>query len=276
MEEMTINVGGAAKTFARRALRPPSAGVHGTLLIPTGATPIAGVLVIGGSGGSEPTYVAEGLALEGFAALSIAYFARSGLPATLSRIDLEYFGRALHALRAELPAVVPLALIGMSRGSEAALLTAIHVAPPVAGVVVSVPGNVIAGGVPDGPAWLLDGRPLAWAGRPGPSYDPDPIIPVEKVPGPIMLISAGADAVWPSAPMARAISERLDHHGDTHGHALHEYSAASHSLGYLIPALPPGLLPDGLADDEPTRRSRSDAWPRVIEFLRRLPTGDSM
>jgi len=112
--------------------------VRGTLLIPTGAAPITGVLVIGGSGGSEPTYVAEGLALEGFAALSIAHFARPGLQATLSGIDLDYFGCALHMLREELPAGVPLALIGMSRGSEAALLTAIYVPPPVAGVVVSV------------------------------------------------------------------------------------------------------------------------------------------
>jgi len=77
MEEVTINVGGAADPFARRVLRSFSAGVHGTLLIPTGAAPIAGVLVIGGSGGSEPTYVAEGLALEGFAALSIAHTPRS-------------------------------------------------------------------------------------------------------------------------------------------------------------------------------------------------------
>lgn len=48
-----------------RVLRRPAAQVHGTLFVPAGAVPAAAVLVIGGSGGSEPSYVAEALAREG-------------------------------------------------------------------------------------------------------------------------------------------------------------------------------------------------------------------
>lgn len=140
--------------------------MHGTLFSPAETAPIAGVVVIGGSDGSEPSYVAEALAAEGFAALSVAYFARPGLPATLSRIPLEYFGSALELVRTALSRGVSIAIIGMSRGSEAALLTAIHLQPPVAGVVASVPSNV-GGGIPNGPAWLLDELPLAWADQPG-------------------------------------------------------------------------------------------------------------
>ncbi len=70
--------------------------------------------------------------------------------------------------------------------------------------------------------------------------------------------------------MARAISERLRRHGDRHGHVLLDYPDASHSLGYLIPHLPPDLLPPGLDDDEATHTARSEAWAGVLEFLRHL------
>ncbi len=103
----------------------------------------------------------------------------------------------------------------------------------------------------------------------GPSCDnPAAVIPVEQIPGPILLVAAGADTVWPSAAITRAISQRLRRHGDRHGHVLLEYPDASHSLDYLIPHLPPGLLPPGLDDDEATRPKRTKAWAEVLEFLR--------
>ena len=43
-------------------------------------------MVIGGSGGSEPSYVAESLAAKGVAAMSVAYFARPELPSELREI----------------------------------------------------------------------------------------------------------------------------------------------------------------------------------------------
>ena len=101
-----------------RTLRPSSAPVHGTLFLPTAVEPVAAVLVIGGSGGSEPSYVGQALATKGIAALSVAYFGREGLPAQLRSIRLEYFFSALETLRSELPSpATPIALLGMSRGS---------------------------------------------------------------------------------------------------------------------------------------------------------------
>ena len=40
-----------------RVFRRPAAQVHGTLFVPVGTEPVAAVVVIGGSGGSEPSYV---------------------------------------------------------------------------------------------------------------------------------------------------------------------------------------------------------------------------
>jgi dienelactone hydrolase len=242
------------------------------MFIPVGATPPAAVLLIGGSGGSEPCYVAEPLASAGIAALSVAYFARPGLPDQLRDISLEYFFAALEILRDQLPPDTPLAVLGMSRGSEAAMLTAIHSGIRVHAVLATVPGNVVAGSwPPGGPAWLLAGRPLPYANHPGQDdEDPRALIPVEQVPGPVFLVSAGADRVWPSAAMARALSRRLRGHGDPHGHVLLEYPGAGHCTGYLVPKLPAGLLPDELTDTDPDRAARADAWPKAVQFVRQL------
>jgi dienelactone hydrolase len=258
-----------------RSLRPPSAPVHGTLFLPAGEPPAA-VLLIGGSGGSEPSYAGEALAAEGIAALSVAYFGRRGLPGELRGIALEYFFAALGYLRAALPAPgPPLAVLGMSRGSEAAMLAAIHSPVRVRGVLVTVPANIVAGSwPPGGPAWLLGGRALPYADHTGPDCeDPAALIPVDRVPGPVFLVAAGADQVWPSAAMARALAGLLSARGDRHGHTLLEYPAAGHALGYLVPCLPAGLPPPGIPDTAADRAARADAWPRAVAFLRAL--GDS-
>ena len=156
--------------FTTRTLRRPSAPVHGTLFVPVSARYPAAVLLIGGSGGSEPSYAGQALAGEGIAAMSVAYFTRPGLPGRLRGIRLEYFFSALEILRDELPSPTsPIVVLGMSRGSEAAMLTAIHWPVPVRAVVATVPGNLVAGSLPPGgPAWLLDGQPLPYAVHAGP------------------------------------------------------------------------------------------------------------
>ncbi|MGH7641395.1 MAG: acyl-CoA thioester hydrolase/BAAT C-terminal domain-containing protein [Candidatus Dormibacteria bacterium] len=257
--------------FRTRTVRPRATGVHGTVYVPLDAAPHVAALLIGGSGGNEPTYVAELLAGERIAALSVAYFGKDCLPPALGEIELGYFRTALDLLRSEVDrrdlAVV---VMGQSRGSEAAMLTAIHFAELVDAVVVTVPSNGVLSGYPmGGPAWLLDSAPLPYAEDFGPDYDdPGVIIPVELARGPIMFVSAGSDEVWPSAPMARAMSERLVEHGDLYGHALLEYADASHSLGYLRPSLPPSLMLGALGDPPQTQAARADAWPKVLRFIR--------
>ena len=148
--------------FAVRTLRRPGAPVYGTVFRPT--RPCAGVLVIGGSGGSEPSYLGEALARAGIGALSVAYFGRPGLPGQLRDIALEYFLGSLGVLEQALAPGVPLVVLGMSRGSEAAMLTAIASGGRVGAVVASVPGNVVAGSWPPGgrPGCLRAGRCRTW------------------------------------------------------------------------------------------------------------------
>ncbi|XP_078586105.1 bile acid-CoA:amino acid N-acyltransferase-like [Branchiostoma floridae x Branchiostoma japonicum] len=65
--------------------------VRGTLFLPPGEGPFAGVLDIFGSTGGLPEYRAALLASRGFAALALPYFGYDDLPNYISDIDLDYF-----------------------------------------------------------------------------------------------------------------------------------------------------------------------------------------
>jgi hypothetical protein len=102
------------------------------------------VLVFGGSeGGLSFPLLASVLALHGHPTLALAYFNAPGLPQTLSRIPLEYFARAIRWLR-DRPKVGGrrIAVIGVSRGSEAAQLLGVHYPSLVGAVVATVPSKL--------------------------------------------------------------------------------------------------------------------------------------
>lgn len=101
------------------------------------------VLVLGGSEGGLPGVLLPALlASNGYPALGVAYFGEPGLPQTLSRIPLEYFAGALRWL-ARQPGVDParIAVLGVSRGSEAAQLLGVYYPNLVHAVIASVPSN---------------------------------------------------------------------------------------------------------------------------------------
>ena len=237
------------------------------------------MLVFGGSdGGLSGTLVAALLAAHGYPALALAYFNAPGLPAQLSDIPLEYFATALRWLRAQ-PQVDPrhVLTLGVSRGSEAALLLGAYYPRLVNGVIASVPSDVAICSYPNcsGPAWTLHGRPLPYTfqfDNPHPVDDPAAVIPVERIRGPVFLDCGGADAVWVSCPYARAIMTRLAAHHDAYQHVLQAYPAAGHGVGSLVPYEPaaatvtPGV---NLSGRTPDANPDADAalWPRLLGFL---------
>jgi dienelactone hydrolase len=220
------------------------------------------------------TQVVAMRASSGYPTLGVAYFGEPGLPKTLSRIPLEYFARALSWL-ARQPGVdlARIAVLGISRGSEAAQLLGVYYPGLVHAVIASVPSNVALYPYPGctGPAWTLHGRALPYTSEtddPSPAGDPAAVIPDQRIQGPVFLDCGEADQTWTSCPYSQAILGLLDAHHDHWTHVLYAYPGAGHSVGSLIPyeAEAPastGPGPSYAADQE------ADAllWPHLLHFL---------
>jgi hypothetical protein len=255
-----------------------------------------GIIVLGGSDGGFPDNEAALLATNGYFALSLAYFGADSLPSELAEIPLEYFARAIEWLRVQ-PGVWSdqVALFGTSKGSEAALLVASQITE-IRAVVANAPSSVAWScicGEAALPSWTLRGNPVVSV-PPGadPSYvraEGEPlrptvnylyrlsqapagaVIPVERIPGPVLLVAGGDDQLWPSLPMARAIMERRASLGGHPDDQLLTYPNAGHLIGKaFVPAgstrVAGGRLESGGTPAD-NARAQADSWPRVLAFL---------
>jgi|SRR5579862_9221227 len=134
--------------FSIRRETVRSAGFVGTFFAPNGATRHTSLVTLGGSeGGNSTTLLAARFAADGYPTLALAYFDAPGLPRAVRNIPLEYFQHALEWL-ARQPQVDPKRIVvdGFSRGTQAALLLAVHYPKLVHGVIAASPLNVNACG----------------------------------------------------------------------------------------------------------------------------------
>ena len=220
--------GGQARPTGSHGAPPPQGvtridvregGLYGELYVPAHARPLPAIILMGGSEGGVATIsgMAAGFAKQGYATLALAYWAEEGLPKTLELVPLEYFDRAVDWLKAR-PEVNPRAIgaIGWSRGSEAVLLLGSR-NPDVRAVVAVAPSGIVWQGLsysnaPGRAAWTVDGKPLPYLTPVAVAYRPDALlrsvfiaalpqadarpetgIPVEKIHGPVLLISGKDD-----------------------------------------------------------------------------------
>jgi dienelactone hydrolase len=233
-------------------------GLVGTLFLSPDDGPHPGVIVLGGSSGGMREPLAALLASHGCAALALAYFGAEGLPPQLADIPLEYFETALDWMAAR-PEVSGerCALLGTSRGAELALLLGATF-PQVGAVIAYAPSGVLWGAVgAPGPAWTYRGEPLPVVPDRVPSEldaaisAREPIsaaewylhnladeaalepatIAVERIAGPVLLISGEDDQMWPSTLMAERIMRRLVEHRFAWPYRHLCYPDAGHLLG---------------------------------------------
>jgi dienelactone hydrolase len=238
-------------------------GFIGRFCSQSSTTPRPAILRFGGSEGGLPgDATCTILAAHGYPTLNLAYFGLPGLPAVLSQIPLEYFARALQWLD-EQPGVDPTKVVamGISRGGEAALIIGSVYPQYVHGVVGLVPSSVVnhALGGPD-PAWTLGGKPLPFVQ-----------IPVERIDGPVFVVGAGMDALWPSAIYVHEIAVRLRNHGRTDFTAL-VYPHAGHAIGSLLPNFRLGDFEFG-GSPGADARARAAAWPKLLGVLSKWTDG---
>jgi len=250
------------------------------------------IIVLGGSegglGGSRS--LARRLAADGFDAIAVSYFGEPGQAEKLDLIPIEPIDRALHWLKARPVDHEPVAVIGVSKGGELALLTASR-NTGIAAVVAAVPSNVVWAGIDRsggavGSSWTAGGQPVPHVaydfskGFTGifnlyrdslPAASAEAEIPVERIAGPILLMSGQADTLWPSTEMANRVQARLAAHGFAHPVEHLAYADAGHAVfGAPVRADAPGIQNATYVGGtvEGLVAARADGWPRVLAFLR--------
>ncbi|MEM8800443.1 MAG: acyl-CoA thioesterase/bile acid-CoA:amino acid N-acyltransferase family protein [Pseudomonadota bacterium] len=258
-------VGHLAPGVTRKSIE--EAPLRGLLFKPAANVPMPAVLYIGGSAGGAEEAAPALLASHGFAVLSIAYFNYPDRPEMLANIPLEYFETGIRFLRQRFKQT-RIGVIGVSRGSEAALLTAARVPDEVGALILGVPSNVIWGGCCTAeastmPAWTWRGEPLAFTPDPPAPRDPLPLdladrqggtsfrryflpgfvddgrsfskaIDVSAVDAPVLVLSGQADQIWPSAIAGALIHRRLDAVGTKHEVTHIAYEGAGHLI--MVPS----------------------------------------
>ena len=270
---LTVDAGGRPVGSARLTQLNPGPGVtvHATTLAadgfigeyfrPPGAGRRPAVVVWGGSEGGlggSPVEAAL-IASHGIPALAVAYFDTRGLPCKLQNIPLEYFARSIRWLRSQ-PQVDPhrLWILSGSRGTEAEMLVATRWPALVHGVVAEAPGaypnaayHGTCAATGSGPAWTVQGRAVS----PGTAFG-------SGLRGPVMLISGGDDAVWPSEFQADQVFSRLPHDGAAHVHL--NYPAAGHIV-LALPYFP--YPPTGGGTQAADAAAHASDWPAMLRFI---------
>jgi uncharacterized protein len=255
---------------------------------------------------------ARTLVEDGYAVLALSYFGAEGLPQGLDRIPLEYFEEGLRWLQAQ-PEVDAerIGVVGRSKGGELALLLGATYPEHVKAVVGYVPSGVAWQSIPSGPASMREGPRPSWTlgAEPVPfvPFKPTPSvmaaiegffsggptsltilhesaledeaaveqaeIAVERINGPLLLISGTDDRLWPSTRLSEIAMERLRRYEHPLAYEHLRYEGAGHLIGTpstddtrFVRELGPFVLG---GSTETNRAASADSWPRVLGTLRR-------
>ena len=241
------------------------------------------------------------LAEQGYAALALAYFGLEHLPARLEEIPLEYFKSAIEWMRSQ-PSVEPnrIGIVGTSKGGEAALLVSATYRE-IGAVVAYSPSHVVFQGIDETwsgastpkSSWTLGGEPVPLCALPNgqrlhravrllfgvvPRSLQDrqaverAVIRVERINGPILLVSGTDDAIWPSSTMCERVVERLKQHNFRFFLQHLRYDGAGHLLAgpsRLAPARSIGGMALG-GTESANAAARDEAWTKVCGFFEHI------
>ncbi len=218
------------------------------IYLPRVQSKVPAVIAFGGSEGGLVAGNANGemLAPHGIAVLALAFFNEKGLPSTLDQIPLEYFVKAIDYLSAH-PSVDAsrIGIVGGSRGSEAVFLVS-SIDDRIKSVVATTPSNVAWYGLTKPvSAWMLNGKEIPAMSLALDSEaklldrflvalkDVDRVKELtfnfENINGPIFMVSAIDDEIWPSYKMAKDIEVYLEKKNFKHS-VVHDSYETGHSF----------------------------------------------
>jgi dienelactone hydrolase len=276
----------------------------GTLFSAADGTCRPGVIVLGGSEGGVPEEISAVLASHGFTTLALAYFNAPNLKDELVDVPIELVQDGVSFMKANRSVCHdrPLGVLGSSKGAELALLSAAYFSD-IRAVAAVAPSSVVFSGIGRGvgsqSSWSFHRQPLPFANGTVPqsvkdaieaqrnarapisfaaeyasmleNTDPQAIIPVERIAGPVLLVAGGSDRLWPSLEMADRIIARLRAAQHPYNDRLLAYPDAGHPIGLPYQFAAAELAHSAIAlggSPAVNEAASEDAWPKIVQFFR--------
>ncbi|MBU5480722.1 acyl-CoA thioester hydrolase/BAAT C-terminal domain-containing protein [Blautia sp. MSJ-19] len=256
----------------------------------------------GSDGGIEMTrLLADVFRSEGLTTLALAYVMEEDLPDRFVRVpidSLEAAAKRLHDMGYE-----KVGLWGISKGAELSLLAG-SLLPGLVNAVISVaPMSTVCQGfakekgisfVPES-SWSFHGKEIPYSSFEMEKFplghilrksiqirditmtdlyvplvknpNPDAVIKVEKITGPILLISSKMDNMWPSELAAEKIMKRLKEHDFPYLYQHLSYEYGSHLFVPMELRSTKFFKGDRGKNKEKGRKARMDSLVKTLEFV---------
>lgn len=274
-------------------------GFHGALYRPEADRfPGKALIAFSGSDGRFPLAckLAEIFRGAGLTTLALAYWNAPGLPGQIAALPVEAVERPALWLRGQ--GYEKVGLWGISKGGELALLAASLMPELISCVVAVSPMDMVCQAIEPRKKKPLPGSSWSWRGA-GLPYAPldwslgrmvrdslrtreptlrsaygaaaahppeEAVIPVERIAGPVLLLSARHDSIWPAAGAAQRITARLDGAAFPHAHRHICYEYASHLL-VPMPLRADRFFAMTRRYPEQCAQSREDSLQKTLEVL---------
>jgi len=279
-------------------------GFHGELFLPVKDN-YPGKVLICFSGSDGKFELSRRLAgvfqSHGLSVLALAYVMEEGLPKQFYHIPVDFLEEAaerLHGMGYE-----KAGLWGISKGAELALAAGSFLPGLVNAVVAVAPMNTVCQGftmekgisIAPGSSWSFHGKEVPYTSyglekfplrhvlwksiRAGEltMYDlylplvqnPDPaaVIQVEKITGPVLLISSKMDTMWPSELAAKQVMKRLQDYDFPYFYQHLSYDYGGHLFVPMDLRLANFFKGDRWKNKKPGREARMDSLMKILDFI---------
>ncbi|HEY5589054.1 MAG TPA: acyl-CoA thioester hydrolase/BAAT C-terminal domain-containing protein [Candidatus Paceibacterota bacterium] len=260
------------------------------------------IIVVSGSDGgiNKAQTISALLASYDYSVLALSYFDLEDLPNGIEKIPLEYIEKAIKWTKNQKTITKDkICIYGRSKGGELALLSATKF-HEIRAVIAHTPSVFINQGLNKDrkpskcSSWTYEGKELPYLKisfsailkyiikkllkKPVKISDlykhslennkkaENFMIPVEKINGPILLISAEDDAVWPSTIFCQKTIERLNHYGFNNHYEHFSYENAGHYI--TLPYQPIPTLQGNGGDYKSNEIAAENSWGKTIAFLK--------
>lgn len=277
---------------------------HGELFIPE-SDKYSGKAIICFTGSDSKFKLAKLLAevfqSRGLTALALAYVKEEGLPKSFFNVPVDPVEKAaeyLHELGYE-----KVGLWGISKGAELALLAGSLLPKTINAVIAVSPISTVCQGfkvdkgvfIMPGSSWTFHGKEVPYSSFALKKFPvgeifreslrsreinmtnlylplvetpvPDSVIPVEKITGPILLISSKMDKMWPSSLAASKIMNRLEIHNFSYPYKNLSYNYGGHMFVPIELRTAKFFRGDRGKNRNPGRKARMDSLEKTLDFI---------